>query len=36
MAWGFVIGIVTLPYQWAKMFIQWLKGPKQNPGDDKE
>jgi hypothetical protein len=35
MAWGFVIGIITLPYQWTKMFLQWLKGPKQKPGDEK-
>lgn len=30
MAWGFVLGIVTLPYQWARNWRQRLKNGSSN------
>ena len=34
MAWGFVIGIVTLPYQWAVMLRDWWRNRK-NGSDER-
>ena len=36
MAWGFVIGIVTLPYQWAVMLRDWWRNRKNSSDEEKE